>query len=192
VRDRAGEVELAASVCTGSFIYGAAGLLDGRRATTHWQSLDRMVQTYPAIEVVRDEHASKTARLSRRRALRRASTWRCGSSHASTERPSAARPPDTWSIPIRRRMRGGFDGSLSRQDVRDRDPAALEPVDRDRNVPATPEGVPGPVALRARFGVDLDLMVNQVDDPVLPKCRRGRRRATSSPGLEPETNPPPR
>jgi transcriptional regulator GlxA family with amidase domain len=56
VRDRAGEVELAASVCTGSFVYGQAGLLDGRRATTHWQSLDRMEQTFPAIQVVRDEH----------------------------------------------------------------------------------------------------------------------------------------
>jgi transcriptional regulator GlxA family with amidase domain len=63
VRDRAGEVELAASVCTGSFIYGAAGLLDGRRATTHWQSLDRMVQTYPAIEVVRDEHVVEDGTL---------------------------------------------------------------------------------------------------------------------------------
>jgi transcriptional regulator GlxA family with amidase domain len=56
VRDRAGEVELTASVCTGSFLYGQAGLLDGRRATTHWQSLDRMQETYPAIDVVRDQH----------------------------------------------------------------------------------------------------------------------------------------
>ena len=56
VRDRAGAVELAASVCTGSFLYAEAGLLDGRRATTHWQSLDRMQETYPAIKVVRDQH----------------------------------------------------------------------------------------------------------------------------------------
>ena len=56
IRERAGQAELAVSVCTGSFLYGQAGLLDGRRATTHWLSLDRMKDTYPAIDVVRDEH----------------------------------------------------------------------------------------------------------------------------------------
>jgi transcriptional regulator GlxA family with amidase domain len=56
VRDRGGSVALAASVCTGSFVLGQAGLLEGRRATTHWQSLDRMAQTFPEIHVVRDEH----------------------------------------------------------------------------------------------------------------------------------------
>jgi transcriptional regulator GlxA family with amidase domain len=56
IRERAGELELAASVCTGSFLYGQAGLLDGRRATTHWQSLDRMQQAFPAVRVIRDQH----------------------------------------------------------------------------------------------------------------------------------------
>jgi transcriptional regulator GlxA family with amidase domain len=63
VRDRAAEVELASSVCTGSFIFGAAGLLDGRHATTHWQSLDRMVQTFPAIHVVRDQHVVEDGQI---------------------------------------------------------------------------------------------------------------------------------
>ncbi len=56
IRARASEVELAASVCTGSFLYGQAGLLDGRRATTHWHSLERMEQTFPSVTVVRDQH----------------------------------------------------------------------------------------------------------------------------------------
>ncbi|MGK4301952.1 DJ-1/PfpI family protein, partial [Klebsiella pneumoniae] len=31
------------SVCTGSLVLGAAGLLDGYKATTHWASLDQLV-----------------------------------------------------------------------------------------------------------------------------------------------------
>lgn len=39
------------SVCTGAFLLAAAGLLDGRRATTHWQFADRLARRYPNIEV---------------------------------------------------------------------------------------------------------------------------------------------
>ena len=56
IREQATHTELTASVCTGSFLLAQAGILKGRRATTHWQSLDRMQQTYPTITVVRDEH----------------------------------------------------------------------------------------------------------------------------------------
>ncbi len=56
IRDQAKHVELMTSVCTGSFLLGQAGVLDGRRATTHWFSLDRMEQTFPAVHVVRDRH----------------------------------------------------------------------------------------------------------------------------------------
>ncbi len=40
LRTAAGGAELVTSVCTGSLILGAAGLLDGRQATTHWMFRD--------------------------------------------------------------------------------------------------------------------------------------------------------
>jgi len=42
-----------ASVCTGSFLLAEAGLLDGRRATTHWASCDALARRHPAVEVER-------------------------------------------------------------------------------------------------------------------------------------------
>jgi len=40
-----------ASICTGSFVLAAAGLLDGRRATTHWKSTDHFRKLYPAVDL---------------------------------------------------------------------------------------------------------------------------------------------
>jgi transcriptional regulator GlxA family with amidase domain len=42
------------SVCSGAFLLAAAGLLDGRRATTHWQFADRLARGYPDVRVDRD------------------------------------------------------------------------------------------------------------------------------------------
>src|SRR5258705_13622427 len=39
------------SVCTGAFTLAAAGLFDGRRATTHWRFAARLQQDYPSIRV---------------------------------------------------------------------------------------------------------------------------------------------
>ncbi|MDQ3477385.1 MAG: DJ-1/PfpI family protein [Actinomycetota bacterium] len=42
------------SVCTGTFLLAAAGLLDGLAATTHWRSAPALAQDYPAVEVHSD------------------------------------------------------------------------------------------------------------------------------------------
>jgi len=42
------------SVCSGAFAMAAAGLLDGRRAATHWQFADLLARRYPTVHVDRD------------------------------------------------------------------------------------------------------------------------------------------
>jgi transcriptional regulator GlxA family with amidase domain len=42
------------SVCTGAFVLAAAGLLDGRRVTTHWAHSAELAQRYPKVNVDRD------------------------------------------------------------------------------------------------------------------------------------------
>jgi transcriptional regulator GlxA family with amidase domain len=43
-----------ASVCTGAFLLAAAGLLDGRTATTHWAYADSLARQFPAVNVQSD------------------------------------------------------------------------------------------------------------------------------------------
>ncbi|MGH3861149.1 GlxA family transcriptional regulator [Actinokineospora sp.] len=42
------------SICTGAFVMGAAGILDGRPATTHWRFADQFRALYPAVRLTPD------------------------------------------------------------------------------------------------------------------------------------------
>jgi len=42
------------SLCTGAFVLGASGLLEGRRATTHWMYADRLARRFPRARIDRD------------------------------------------------------------------------------------------------------------------------------------------
>ena len=51
------------SVCTGAFFLGAAGLLDGMQATTHWQHAAELAERFPAAKVVPDQIYVEDGRL---------------------------------------------------------------------------------------------------------------------------------
>lgn len=42
------------SVCSGAFVLAAAGLLDGKRATSHWSACDQLARLFPRVEVDRN------------------------------------------------------------------------------------------------------------------------------------------
>ena len=50
----AGRSRRITSVCSGAFVLAAAGVLDGRRATTHWVACERLARAYPHITVEPD------------------------------------------------------------------------------------------------------------------------------------------
>lgn len=70
IAERGRKVETLTSVCTGAMLLGQAALLDSRRATTHWRSLDWMRQSFPKVvvddasHVVEDGHILTSAGIS--------------------------------------------------------------------------------------------------------------------------------
>ncbi|MEY2468263.1 MAG: hypothetical protein QOF21_961 [Actinomycetota bacterium] len=67
IRRLAAQADRVTSVCSGAFLLAEAGLLDGRRATTHWSYCDLLAQRYPAVDVdpdpifVRDGNVATSA-----------------------------------------------------------------------------------------------------------------------------------
>jgi transcriptional regulator GlxA family with amidase domain len=56
IADRSRRVETLTSVCTGALLLGKAGLLDGKRVTTHWRFLDSMQELFPKVTVEKRLH----------------------------------------------------------------------------------------------------------------------------------------
>lgn len=54
IRERSKKVTRIISVCKGAFILAAAGLLEGKEATTHWMSVGQLTQAYPGVKVKPD------------------------------------------------------------------------------------------------------------------------------------------
>ena len=58
IRRQGEAVAMLTSVCTGSLLLAGAGLLNDRRATSHWAALDDMAAAFPEVDVVYDEHVT--------------------------------------------------------------------------------------------------------------------------------------
>nr|WP_232296596.1 helix-turn-helix domain-containing protein [Plesiocystis pacifica] len=54
LRRRAARARRVASICTGAFVLAEAGLLDGRRATTHWMATEQLRARFPEVTVEAD------------------------------------------------------------------------------------------------------------------------------------------
>lgn len=70
IRKRARTSRRICSICVGAFVLAATGLLDGRKATTHWRMARQLAEAYPAIRVdpapiwVKDGHIYTSAGIS--------------------------------------------------------------------------------------------------------------------------------
>ncbi len=77
VRGQRATVPLMTSVCSGALVYATAGVLAGRPATTHWQSLELLHELDPSIDVDPTPGSSTTGTSSPAPGSAPASTWRC-------------------------------------------------------------------------------------------------------------------
>jgi transcriptional regulator GlxA family with amidase domain len=54
IKAQQSRTEFLTSVCTGALLLAKAGILDGRKATTHWMDIDRLKHEFPNVSVQRD------------------------------------------------------------------------------------------------------------------------------------------
>ncbi|MEH0156893.1 DJ-1/PfpI family protein [Limibacter armeniacum] len=54
IKDQYQKVEIMASVCTGALLLAECGILDYKKATTHWMDIDRLENEYPNVTAVRN------------------------------------------------------------------------------------------------------------------------------------------
>jgi len=54
IKEQRNKAQLLASVCTGAFLLAKAGVLDGKRATTHWMDIDRLEREFPNVKIKRN------------------------------------------------------------------------------------------------------------------------------------------
>jgi transcriptional regulator GlxA family with amidase domain len=52
IKRTAGTAKLTASVCTGAFLLAQAGLLEGKKAATHWSDMSELREMYPSLTVL--------------------------------------------------------------------------------------------------------------------------------------------
>jgi transcriptional regulator GlxA family with amidase domain len=52
IREQKNHVKILASVCTGAFLLAEGGILDHKKATTHWMDIERLAREYPKIGVI--------------------------------------------------------------------------------------------------------------------------------------------
>ena len=53
IKNQQSRVEFMTSICTGALLLAKAGILDGKKATTHWMDIDRLEQEFPNVSVQR-------------------------------------------------------------------------------------------------------------------------------------------
>ena len=85
------------SICTGAFALAHAGLLDGRRATTHWFAAAKLAEPFPAVDVEADSLYVETATSRPRPGSAPASTSACTWSAPTTASGPAPRLRGRWS-----------------------------------------------------------------------------------------------
>lgn len=52
IKEQHQKVKLTTSVCTGAFLLAECGLLNGKKATTHWMDLEKLSNQYPKVNVI--------------------------------------------------------------------------------------------------------------------------------------------